>query len=322
MAALHSSAAVSAAPVGRSLLPSSLGYPSLRSSLRADRAFCNTLARQAVRSLYYELTLYPKPGLVSLVDNGSHTDMDASTFMRSLFALRHYFRAIAWAGMRRTSFAELKALAIDAETRMLKATGGINTHRGAIFCMGMLCAAMAACRAQQIALSIPAVRAVLLILWGDALTAHAAINVAEVARTDVSHGLQVAADHAVGGAREEGALGFPAVFEIALPQLQESLAAGRDVQSARVDTLFALMAHISDTNIYHRGGAGGAALVRQSSRAFLQAGGTGAVDWQDRAEHIHHQFVQERLSPGGAADLLAAACLVNAVCTVSAAHPE
>lgn len=320
MATLRSSSAVLAASaIARSSLPHRLGYPSLRSSQRADRTFCNGLARHAVCSLYHELTLYPKPGLVSLVDNGSHTDMDASTFMRSLFALRHYFRAIAWAGMRRSSFAELKALAIAAETRMLKATAGINTHRGAIFCMGMLCAAMAACRAQQIALSIPAVRAVLLILWGEALTAHAAIKLTDVARTDVSHGLQVAADHAVGGAREEGALGFPAVFKIALPQLQASLAAGRDVQSARVDTLFALMARISDTNIYHRGGAGGAALVRQTSLAFLQAGGTGAADWQARAEHIHHQFVQERLSPGGAADLLAAACLVQAIC---AAHAQ
>lgn len=313
MAALHPSSSVS---VHTTWSPQ-LGDDSVRYSHHSHCTFCNVLARQAVRSLYHELTLYPKPGLVSLVDTGSHADMDAGTFMRSLFALRHYFREIAWAGMHRASFAQLKILALGAEARMLKATAGINTHRGAIFCLGMLCAAMAACRAQQMALSIPTVRAVLLEVWGDALVAHAAVDLNKVACTDVSHGLRVAAEHAVGGAREEGALGFPAVFEIALPQLQASLAAGRDMQCARVDVLFALMAHISDTNIYHRGGADGAALVRRTSRAFLQAGGTGAPDWRIRAQRSHQQFVQAHLSPGGAADLLAATCLVHAVCVAS-----
>ena len=315
MAAFHST---SASAARLPLAPrATLRARDSAASARADkRAFCNHLARQAVRSLYYELTLFPKPGLVSLVDTGSHADMDASTFMRSLFTLRHYFREIAWAGMHAASFAQLKALAVNAEARMLKATAGINTHRGAIFCMGLLCAAMAACRAQQMSLSVPAVRAVLLILWGDALMAHAAVKLTDTVDSEASHGLRVAAEHAVGGAREEGALGFPSVFEIALPQLQASLAAGRDLECARVDVLFALMAHISDTNIYHRGGADGADLVQRSSRAFLQAGATGASDWRARAAAIHQQFVAQRLSPGGAADLLSAACLVHAVCVV------
>ena len=100
-----------------------------------------------MRSLYDELSLYPKPGLVSLVDNGSHCDMDAGTFMRSLFALRRYFFHIAAAGAANAPFSELKRLGIAAERRMLAATGGVNTHRGAIFCIGMLCAAAGRCKA-------------------------------------------------------------------------------------------------------------------------------------------------------------------------------
>src|SRR5450830_1577900 len=130
-------------------------YTERRRRQRSLRDFCRKMAREAVRSLYQELVLYPKPGLVSLVDNGSHQDMDAATFMRSLFSLRRYFLAIAEAGARGAPFSLLKQLGVQAERRMLSATGGVNTHRGAIFSLGMLCAAVAWSRAQGMTLSLP-----------------------------------------------------------------------------------------------------------------------------------------------------------------------
>lgn len=274
----------------------------------AQRRFARSLRHQALRGLYEELVLYPKPGLVSLVDTGSHDDMDAATFMRSLFSLRRYFAEISEAGMEGASFGQLKQLGIAAEQRMLRATGGVNTHRGAIFCLGMLCAAIGYGHARGLPLSAAGIRRCLLMRWGDNLAAHA--------RTDDvrSNGLRVAAMHAVGGARQEAAAGFPSVFETALPQLRATLASGRDWECAKVDAFFALMADVSDTNVYHRGGAQGAALVRQRSRAFLSSGGTAHPDWMAMALDIHREFVDHRLSPGGAADLLAAACLVHMVC--------
>src|SRR6478736_3489767 len=99
------------------------------------------IGRAAIRALHTELLLYPKPGLVSAIDNGAHDDMDAGTFLRSIFALRHYFKAIASAGAAGSPFPILQHLGIEAEQRMLRATGGVNTHRGGIFCMGLLAAA-------------------------------------------------------------------------------------------------------------------------------------------------------------------------------------
>ena len=276
-------------------------------SPQQERAFCRAIGRLAVRSLYAELTLYPKPGLVSLVDNGSHGDMTAATFMRSLFSLRHYYILITGAGMADAPFATLRQLGIEAEQRMLAATRGINTHRGAIFCIGMLCAAIGYCRAQRIAASAPAIRAALLTQWGDALALHMQSG------APGSHGLQAAAQHAASGAREEMTLGLPSVFEVALPALRQTLAAGRGWDHARVDALFSLMAHISDTNVYHRGGKPGAATVRLRARSFLALGGTAHPCWQDHALDSHRIFTGQRLSPGGAADLLAAACLVHEV---------
>jgi triphosphoribosyl-dephospho-CoA synthase len=279
---------------------------------RALRRFCAATARAAVRSLYDELSLYPKPGLVSLVDSGSHADMDAGTFLKSLFALRHYYARITAAGCAGLPFSELKRLGVEAEARMLAATGGINTHRGAIFCLGLVCAAAGDCRRRGIAIDARSLRAALLERWGDELAAH-------VGAPGTSHGQRMAALHAAGGAREEGALGLPSVFGLALPALRRTLADGRGWRQARIDALFALMAGVADTNVYYRGGAGGAALVRGLSRRFVARGGTAHPAWLAAALRCHRLFCRKRISPGGAADLLAAACLVQRLCALEAA---
>ncbi len=268
-----------------------------------NRAFCLGIARLAVRCLYAELTLHPKPGLVSLVDNGSHGDMSAATFLRSLFALRHYFNHICQAGIDDAPFSVLKELGIAAEQRMLQATGGINTHRGAIFSLGLLCAAIGRARAQHSALSAPALRAILLLRWGSDLADHTQVAGA--------HGRHAPA--AGGGARAEGALGLPSVFEVGLPALQTTLSAGRGMRYARIDTLFSLMAHLDDSNVFHRGGADGARTVQRRAQQFMAMGGTANTHWHAAAMACHRLFVEQKLSPGGAADLLAATCLVHAV---------
>jgi triphosphoribosyl-dephospho-CoA synthase len=274
---------------------------------QALAAFCSETARIAVGCLHAELILYPKPGLVSLVDNGSHTDMNAATFVRSMFALRHYFARICRAGFDDAPFAVLRQLGIEAEARMLRATKGINTHRGAIFSLGMLCAAIGRARAQRISPAGDSLRAVMLIRWGEELAAHTRTSGAD------SHGLQVADRHAASGAREEGALGLPSVFEVGLPALRRTLAAGRSMHNARIDALFALMAHVSDTNVLYRGGDQGAATVKRQAAGFLDLGGTAHPEWRAYAMRCHRTLVAAKLSPGGAADLLAATCLVHAV---------
>jgi triphosphoribosyl-dephospho-CoA synthase len=267
------------------------------------------VGRVAVRCLYQELSLYPKPGLVSLVDNGSHEDMSAETFMRSMFALRHYFGQICRAGMDDAPFARLKQLGIEAESRMLVATRGINTHRGAIFSLGLLCAAIGRSVALSAPLTPSSLRGLLVHRWGDELAGHTNASGA------ASNGLRAAQLHGASGARHEAALGLPSVFEVGLGAMHATLGAGRSMYHAKVDTLFALMAHVSDTNVYHRGGEKGAAMVRDHARAFVEAGGTANPDWKAMALDSHRLFVAHRLSPGGAADLLAATCLVHAVTT-------
>lgn len=272
-----------------------------------QKQIARQIARLAVRSLHTELVLYPKPGLVSLRDDGSHDDMDAACFMRSLFSLRHYFRDIANAGANDAGFHVLKQLGMTAEKRMLTATRGINTHRGAIFAVGMLSAAVGYCLSHGQALNAANLRLAIASQWGQALLAHST----PVDTQDLSHGLQAARQYAASGAREEAALGFPSVFELALPRLEQSLREGRCLYQAQVDSFFTLMAHISDTNLYHRGGVAGIAYARDAAQQFMEQGGTAHPQWLSMAENCHQQFIARSLSPGGAADLLAATFFVH-----------
>jgi triphosphoribosyl-dephospho-CoA synthetase len=99
------------------------------------------IADRAVLALLHELAAWPKPGLVSHVDSGSHTDMDAAMMQSSAEALRPFFAELAMAGQEGADMGCLRTIGLRAESAMLAATGGVNTHRGAIFGLGLLCAA-------------------------------------------------------------------------------------------------------------------------------------------------------------------------------------
>ena len=264
-----------------------------------------SIARAAVRSLHAELTLTSKPGLVCPGDNGSHSDMTAATLMRSLFSLRGYFGAIAMAAHRGASFSELQQLGVAAEARMLRATGGINAHRGAIFNLGLLAAAVAHRSAGGEPITAGGLSDTVRVRWSAAICA--------AQPTASSHGLLVAARHGAGGARLEAARGYPAVLELALPALRNALRRGLDTRRALLQTLFVLIAHLQDTNLLYRGGADGLAFARHTAMDFLAGGGTASAGWERRAGTIRDAFVARNLSPGGAADLLAATWFVHLV---------
>jgi triphosphoribosyl-dephospho-CoA synthase len=273
---------------------------------RTPTAHARWIGRAAIAALYDELALAPKPGLVSFVDAGSHRDMDATTFLRSLFALRHYFPRIAMRGAARAPFEALQALGIAAETRMLQATGGVNTHRGAVFTLGLLSAAAGLVRARCTPQTL---RQSMVDQWGTALSARCARPSAAP-----SNGSRAVLAHGLRGANEEAARGLPAVFELAVPALAQARQRGLDDRLARLQTLFAIMAGLDDTNLAHRGGLAGLRFAQAQARSFLRAGGAARPDALADAQAIHHDFVARRLSPGGAADVLAAACFVERVC--------
>ncbi|HJV27340.1 MAG TPA: triphosphoribosyl-dephospho-CoA synthase MdcB [Aromatoleum sp.] len=273
-----------------------LARPETTSPWLALDARCRT-------ALKHEIDAWPKPGLVTPVDSGSHRDMNYATFVDSIAALEGYFAQIAKAGARDADYADLQVIAIAAEARMLEATRGANTHRGAIFNLGLLAAADGLQRTTKrfkgrTSGEIVAAR------WGAAILGSRGAAPA-------SHGEAVWQRYGVGGAREEAAAGFPDVYEIGLPALRHLLALGVDEEQALVGTLMALMAELPDTNLLWRGGEAGLRDVQQAASAFNSAGGVLQCDWRERLLAIHRWMVARNLSPGGSADLVAATWLAH-----------
>jgi len=268
------------------------------------------LARAAVTAMRDELQAYPKPGLVSPVDSGAHADMDFELMCRSAESLLQPFASLATAGRAAASFEQvLVPLGIEAERGMLAVTRGVNTHRGAIFSLGLIVAAIA--RAQSV-IAVPspaAARAALRDTWGGALDAHAARS------DETSHGGQVRRRTGRDGARREAARAFPSVFETGLPAYRGARAAGLDDNAASVHALFALMSSLDDTTVLYRGGLEAGSFVRQAAVDFLAEGGCHRSDWFERAEALHRAFVARNLSAGGCADLLACTLLVSRCCS-------
>ena len=190
---------------------------------------------------------------------------------------------------------------------MLKATGGIHTHRGALFSIGSLCAAAGAAVARGATLRPRTIRRTLLGQWGAALATRAL-------RMSSSQGASAARRFGLRSVGAEAALGFPVLFETTFPSLQCALRDGMTPQRAQVQALLHTIAILEDTNLAHRGGLAGLRYAQRAARDFLRAGGASRTDGLDAARSLHRAFVARNLSPGGAADLLAAACWLQRLC--------
>lgn len=276
----------------------------------AVRYAVDDLAACAIQALRDEAALYPKPGLVSPIDSGSHRDMNYAHFVDCIAVLPGYFRAIAAAGQQDAPFADLKTLGLQAEREMLVATGGVNTHRGAIFNLGLLCAAAAFLHSADIRPSPQRLGALIAHKWGaDILQQRLRKPPA-----DYSHGEHVEARYGFGGARLEAAQGYPSVVVHGLPAYRQALRQTNSMQAAAVQALFVIMREVDDTNTLWRAGPEGLRFVKDCAALFLDQGGAIVSGWQERAINIHRIFVSRRISPGGAADLLGATLFMHAVC--------
>lgn len=260
---------------------------------------CARLAREA---LLAEVSATPKPGLVDRNNSGAHRDMNYQTFLDSAAALEPFFYDFFVLGAETPEnrlLPALRARGLIAEQAMFHATGGVNTHKGALFSLGLLCAACGALDARGTFLTPEE-------LCGFVSRLTRGIT-AELHSADTNGGR---AFHCTGaaGVRGEAERGFPAVRELALPLYRERLTAGMTPNDAAVRTLICLISRVEDTNLLTRGGEEGARWAREQASALEGSFSIG------RAEALDNAFIARNLSPGGCADLLALALFLHSVC--------
>ena len=269
-----------------------------------------TAAQQAVRALLYEVTTTPKPGLVDRRNSGSHTDMDSFTFMSSAAALYPYFEACARVGRETMdrpapeTFAALRPLGCEAEGEMLDATNGVNTHKGAVFSIGITCAALG--RLNRATWCDPARVLQEVAAMTKGLTQQ---DLADVTTENaVTAGQKLYAQYGITGIRGQVEAGLPVVLHHGLPVLENGLKLGYDINRAGCAALLEILVHSTDTNMIARSSRERQlAWVARVKELLAQ---TPYPDEEALVE-LDDQFIAENLSPGGSADLLALTYLLH-----------
>lgn len=280
-----------------------------------DALFAEFIGDLAVLSMLREVAATPKPGLVDRANNGAHDDMDFFTFMSSTSSLRKFFETCALIGMEsrgeapRAAFGLLQKEGLSAEKKMFAATGGVNTHKGAIFSLGLVCGAVG--RAATGARISP--EAVCLI------SAEMCAGICDEAysglerKKNLTKGERAFLKYGTRGVRGEAEDGYPSVINESLPAYRDMLKSGASLDDSLVQALLYIMASVHDTNVIMRHDIEASFYVRERAKKVLALGGATTPEGRDALVAMDVDFIQKNISPGGCADLLALTCFLHEI---------
>jgi triphosphoribosyl-dephospho-CoA synthase len=250
--------------------------------------------------------LTPKPGLVDRRNSGAHRDMNISTFLKSARVLSTWFPRFFDIGYRESRIPAcdfllvLRPAGVLCEREMFEATQGINTHKGAIFSLGLLCAAAGRLVAKGIRCTRERICTEVASICSGLVTRELAGT-----KTLDTAGERIFRIYGLAGARGEAASGYCTVRYVALPMYDRLQVAGFRENTVLLQVLLHLLAVNGDTNLVSRGGLEGLEYVREYARNLLLHGGVFASGGLQNISRFDDELCTRNLSPGGSADLLA-----------------
>lgn len=269
----------------------------------------------ASMALQAELDTTPKPGLVDRNDNGAHRDMDHTLMQRSIQALHPYFVRLAQLGFtdKQPCHDEIVNIGIEAEREMFKATGGVNTHKGALFSIGLAAVALAGesfCRITK--------------AEGCGTMAYNDVNskqiqslsnsIASLARlfpdTNGTHGSKAKANNILKGALDNAREGYTQLFKAWLPFYIDRIAEGDNY--ALHKTLLRIMCDLDDTNIVYRTSMETMQEVKTEARKMLDTY-RNIVNFEAALQAMNTDYIHRNISPGGSADMLSLVVFLSCV---------
>ncbi|MGX6599032.1 triphosphoribosyl-dephospho-CoA synthase CitG [Klebsiella quasivariicola] len=268
---------------------------------------CEYFTQLVLRAMQTEVNLTPKPGLVDSRNSGAHCDMDLQDFHRSAKAISVYVPEFILCGFStakkdtRLILSELRIPGKKCEQAMYKATSGVNTHKGALFSLGLFCAAIGRHYALNQSLTPRALsHTVASICQGivnrelNGLSEHYNLTAGQL--LFVKYGLT--------GARGEAENGYPLVINIALPYFRQQIKSGLSQDYSLLNTLLLIMSYNNDTNIVSRGGLSSLQWIKDCAEGLLQNGGVRSASDLPGIYQLDDLCISRNLSPGGGADLL------------------
>lgn len=269
----------------------------------------------ASMALQTELDTTPKPGLVDRNDNGAHRDMDHALMQRSIQALHPYFVRLAQLGFtdKQPCHDEIVNIGIEAEREMFKATGGVNTHKGALFSIGLAAVALAGeafCRITQ------AERCGTM-AYNDVNSKQIqslSNSIASLARlfpdTNGTHGSKAKANNILKGALDNARDGYTQLFKAWLPFYIDRIAEGDNY--ALHKTLLRIMCDLDDTNIVYRTSIETMQEVKTEARKMLDTY-RNIVNFEAALQAMNTDYIHRNISPGGSADMLSLVVFLSCV---------
>lgn len=272
------------------------------------------IAHLATQALQAELDTTPKPGLVDKDNNGAHRDMDYALMQRSIETLHPYFVKLALLGCADAlpTHTSIRDIGIEAERAMLSATNGVNTHKGALFSMGLAVVAAAheerktAANEEQILKERNGGEDVLVSLQTTIKALAASFP-----DTNGTHGskakLLTKGTTAIKGALDNAREGYEMLFAEWLPFYIERRKE-RDAHTLH-KTLLRIMCNLDDTNVIYRTDLATAEEVKQEARALLDNFSKAAL------KDMNRHYTTRNISPGGAADMLSLTIFIGSIQT-------
>lgn len=269
----------------------------------------------ASMALQAELDTTPKPGLVDRNDNGAHRDMDHALMQCSIQALHPYFVRLAQLGFtdKQPCHDEIVNIGIEAEREMFKATGGVNTHKGALFSIGLAAVALAGesfCRITQ------AERCGTM-AYNDVNSKqiqYLSNSIASLARlfpdTNGTHGSKAKANNILKGALDNAREGYTQLFKAWLPFYIDRIAEGDNY--ALHKTLLRIMCDLDDTNIVYRTSMETMQEVKTEARQMLDAS-RNIVNFEAALQAMNTDYIHRNISPGGSADMLSLVVFLSCI---------
>ena len=270
------------------------------------------IGRLALEAVLVEVSVTPKPGLVDRNNSGAHDDMDFLTFMKSAAALRSCFEECAHVAgyftlTHKTLFPELRRIGLETEAAMFEATGGINTHKGEIFSLGILSGCAGLLAASNEPLEAERILNLASGVYGEFFHLDFMRTKAKSPEL-LTKGERAWLAHGITGARGQAEAGYPIVRETGLPALKKYLAEGQDLNNALAFTLIHIMAVNFDTNIISRHDLATVQEVMNTSRRLIDDGLS-----IPKIARLDEEFTARNISPSGSADLLAVTYFIHAL---------
>jgi len=276
-----------------------------------EKEFIQMIREAAQKSILYEAAATPKPGLVDRNNSGAHKDMDFFTFMASAAALSDVFAECAVEGLLYSSLdftgllQKIRPIGMEAEKRMFLATGGVNTHKGLIFSLGIICAAAGSIFRKTQNPKIPSLeisRRVKEMTAG--LSERELKGLSE--KKMLTTGERLYIKHGLKGIRGQAESGFEAVLKAPITVLTEMIDKKLlPINDILVHVLMYLMSDVEDTNVIGRHNLKTLRYVQDCAKKALALGGMLTKKGKDYIYLMDNDFIQKGISPGGSADLLA-----------------